>query len=105
MAAITSAAVIPNLIDIQQDKINYASLQPSPQSTFVEIHSTRPQFESNGKSLSYDDLSHDEMEESNIRGKDFHEKMVSLCEAGVVIGCQQAVEGRRTAARPGGKAT
>ncbi|KAJ5457298.1 hypothetical protein N7530_012572 [Penicillium desertorum] len=97
VAAIASAVVIPNLLDIQQDQNNLARPQTSVPSTFAEIHSTCPPFQPNGKTLSYDEM------KWSIRGKYCHEKLIALCEAGFVTGCQQAIEGGNTA-RPGGKA-
>jgi hypothetical protein len=91
VAAIASAAVIPNLLDIQTDPNNRASPQTSVPSMFAEIHSTNPKFQSNGKSLSYDEM------KGSVRGKNCHEKLIALCEAGFVTGCQQAIEGGNTA--------
>jgi hypothetical protein len=93
LAAIASAAVIPNLVEYQTDHNNRASLQKSVPSKFIESHSTSPEFQLNGKPLSYDEM------KGSIRGNNCHEKLIALCEAGFVTGCQQAIEEGITARR------
>lgn len=97
VAAIASAAVIPNLLDTQTDPNNRVSTQTSVLSTFADIQSRSPPFRANRKPLSYDET------KESIRGKDCYEKLIALCEAGFVTGCQKAIEEGNTA-RPGGKA-
>ena len=101
VTAIVSTAAAKS-IDIQhdrEDQHNQVSLQTTIPSKFVVIQSTSQQFHSNGRSLIYD-----QKRGSVENGKDDHEKVIYLCEAGFVTGCRQAIESQRTTSRSAGEA-
>lgn len=107
VAAIVSTAAVPKSVDIQHDCEDQDN-QASPQTTipsFVGIQSTSPHYGSNGRSLIHDQKR--KLDQRRVfvpHGKDDHEKLVALCEAGFVSGCRQAIQGERAADSLTGKA-
>lgn len=102
VAVIVSTAAVPEQNDIQhhcEDQNDQASLQTTMPSTFVDIQSTNQQFDSNGRSPSYD-----QERDFVLQGKDDHEKFIALCEAGFAAGCRQAIDAEKAAGSSVGKA-